>query len=433
MTVAPSRKGWCPGALTPMQTGDGLLVRVRAPRGRLSLDQAAALADVAEACGNGAMSLSARGNLHLRGLSDRTLPELQARLGEVGLIDDNPEVERLRNIVASPLDNIDPDARFDLGPGIAALEARLRDDKSLRALPPKFSFVFDALGRLPLGDVHADIDFEAYRSPDGARFAVFLAGDDAISADCDPTSTGDAVARIARAFLQFAGAGENAAHRIRALVARIGAGAVFAEAGLIPKPRLRSRRPVSLRDVLGSHHYRPGVVVGAAAAFGEFQASRWKRLIEEARAAGAIGLRLTPWRAFLIVGLDQGAAPSVTRACEDLGFIVSADDPRLRVAACAGAPACAHAHRPLREDAARWAALLPKWDRVLLHVSGCAKGCAKPGRSAATLTATANGYDFVLAGRAGDPPAWAGLSIDRVADLLLRNGGKIFTDERPSA
>ncbi len=43
----PYRKGWCPGALRPMETGDGLLARVRAPRGRLSLDQAAALADAA--------------------------------------------------------------------------------------------------------------------------------------------------------------------------------------------------------------------------------------------------------------------------------------------------------------------------------------------------------------------------------------------------
>ena len=70
----PYRKGWCPGALQPMETGDGLLARVRAPRGRLSLDQAAALADAAILCGNGLIGLSARANLHLRGVSERTLP-----------------------------------------------------------------------------------------------------------------------------------------------------------------------------------------------------------------------------------------------------------------------------------------------------------------------------------------------------------------------
>ena len=165
------RKGWCPGALKPMETGDGLLARVRAPRGRLSLDQAAALANAAIRCGNGAIGLSARANLHLRGLSELTLPELHARLEGAGLIDADPEIERLRNIVVSPLDDLDPDAVFDLGTSLAALEDRLREDKGLRRLPAKFSFVLDAQGRLPLGDVDADIRFEASRDGRLAGFS----------------------------------------------------------------------------------------------------------------------------------------------------------------------------------------------------------------------------------------------------------------------
>ena len=34
-------KGWCPSALRPMQSGDGLVVRVRPRGGRLSAEQAA--------------------------------------------------------------------------------------------------------------------------------------------------------------------------------------------------------------------------------------------------------------------------------------------------------------------------------------------------------------------------------------------------------
>ena len=115
-----------------METGDGLLARVRAPRGRLSLDQAAALADAALSCGNGIIGLSARANLHLRGLSERTLPDLHARLKVIDLIDADPEVERLRNIVSSPLDDLDPEALLDLGPSVAALETRLNEDENLR-------------------------------------------------------------------------------------------------------------------------------------------------------------------------------------------------------------------------------------------------------------------------------------------------------------
>ncbi|HSV00021.1 MAG TPA: precorrin-3B synthase, partial [Roseiarcus sp.] len=87
------RKGWCPGALKPMETGDGLLARVRAPRARLSLDQADTVANAAIRCGNGSIGLSARANLHIRGVTEQTLPDLHARLEEAGLIDADPEVE----------------------------------------------------------------------------------------------------------------------------------------------------------------------------------------------------------------------------------------------------------------------------------------------------------------------------------------------------
>jgi precorrin-3B synthase len=419
----PYKKGWCPGALRPMETGDGLLARVCAPRGRLSLDQAAALADAAIRCGIGVIGLSARANLHLRGLSERTLPDLRARLDDIGLIDADPEVERLRNIVASPVDDLDPEAAFDLGPSAAALETRLKQDERLRRLPAKFSFVLDAQGRLPLGDVDADIRFEALG---GSMFAVFLAGEDALAAECAPGETGGIAAQLGLAFLALAGAERPAPRRMRALIERRGPEAVFAEAALQAQPRARSQRRSALRDILGAHLFGAAIVVGAAAPFGEFEAVRFKALIARARSLGANGLRLTPWRAFLIVGLDPRGAVSMLASITEHGFIASPDDPRLRVAACPGAPACMHGARPVREDAARWATVLPKGEGVILHVSGCAKGCARPSATAATLTATATGYDLILAGKAGDPPARRRLSSAEVAELLAAEGARLF-------
>jgi precorrin-3B synthase len=411
-----------------METGDGLLARVRAPRGRLSLDQGDALADAALRCGNGVIGLSARANLHLRGLSERTLPDLHAHLEKAGLIDADPEVERLRNIVASPLDDVDPEALLDLGPRVAALETRLREDDRLRRLPPKFSLVLDAQGRLPLGDVDADIRFDAVR--DGT-FAVTLAGDDALAAQCAPDAVGDVAARLAKAFLALAGDGEGAPRRMRALVERKGAQAVFANAALRAKPCKRPQRSSALRDVMGAHLYGAEFVVGAAAAFGEIEAARLKALIERARALNPRSLRLTPWRAFLIAGLDRHSAESLVDTIAELGFIIDADDPRLRVAACPGAPACAHGLRPVRADAMRWARTLPKGEGVVLHVSGCAKGCARPGATAVTVTATAKGYDLILGGGAGDPPVRRGLTRDEVARLFASEDASLFVGARP--
>jgi precorrin-3B synthase len=406
-----------------METGDGLLARVRASRGRLSLDQAVALADAAIACGNGAIGLSSRANLHLRGLSERTLPDVHARLEDAGLIDADPEIERLRNIVVSPLDDLDLEAFLDLGPSVAALEKRLTEDRDLRPLPAKFSFVLDAQGRLPLGEVEADIRFEASR--DGT-FAVYLAGDDMLAAQCASDETGDVAARLGLAFLALTGAGEGTVRRMRALVERERAEAIFAKAALRAEPYKRPQRRPALRDVLGAHAYGAKFVVGAAAAFGEIDAVRFKALIENARALGASSLRLTPWRAFLITGLDGSGAESLVDSMTELGFIVDAGDPRLRIAACPGAPACMHGHLRVRDDATRWAAKLPKGDGVILHVSGCVKGCAKPTATAATFTATATGYDLILDGRAGDPPMHGGLSSAEVERLVGGEGANMF-------
>jgi precorrin-3B synthase len=411
-----------------METGDGLIARVRAAGGRLSLDQAAVVAECAVACGNGAIGLSSRGNLHLRGLSESTLSDLHVRLGDARLIDADSEVERLRNIVASPLDDLDPESLLDLGPSVAALETRLAEDRDLRRLPAKFNFVLDAQGRLPLGEVDADIRFEAASA---STLAVYLAGEDALAAQCAPSQTGEIAARLGRAFVRLAGADEGSTRRMRALVDQRGAKLVFAEAGYEPMPRPRSQRRPSLGDLLGAHIFGAAAVVGAAAAFGEIEARQFGAVMARARALGANGLRLTPWRAFLIAGLAPRRAEAMVDSIAELGFVIGADEPRLRVAACPGAPACAHGHRPVREDAARWAALLPKGEGVVLHVSGCAKGCARPVATPATLTATERGFDLILAGRASDPPVRRGLSSARIEQLLVTEVARMFGREGP--
>ena len=71
-------KGWCPGALRPMLSGDGLVVRVRPYGGRLDATQAAGLADLAERYGNGLIDVTSRANLQIRGVSEQR-PSAAAR------------------------------------------------------------------------------------------------------------------------------------------------------------------------------------------------------------------------------------------------------------------------------------------------------------------------------------------------------------------
>ncbi|MCR6673419.1 hypothetical protein [Devosia ginsengisoli] len=69
LPIAASRRGACPTLDAPMQTGDGLLARLRIKGGRLTPAQLARIAALAAEHGNGLIEITARGNLQVRGLT----------------------------------------------------------------------------------------------------------------------------------------------------------------------------------------------------------------------------------------------------------------------------------------------------------------------------------------------------------------------------
>jgi precorrin-3B synthase len=417
---AALRKGRCPGALAPMQTGDGLLVRIRLAGGRLDLDRFEAIADCAGLFGNGIIEISSRANLQLRGIDEAGLPALQRRLDALGLLDADAASESVRNVIASPLSDLDPSAIVDTTPIVAALEARLRDDRALHRLPPKFGTLIDGGGALPLGDVEADIGFVAFHSADGPRFAVTLAADD-LAASCAPSEIADVAVALAHSFLRLTGEGADAPRRMRGLVARLGPAPIFAAAGLSHFPSLSPfRGRAALQDFLGAHQFGAVACVGAALAFGRVAADDLRFLAREARRRAAIDIRLTPWRALIVTGLKSSGAESLGAALARQGFVVDPGDPRLAIVACSGAPACANAARAVQAEALEFIRVVPAGRGIVLHVSGCEKGCAHRRPAPFTLVARESGYDLVLGGQASDKPAHRALPIGEVASLLAR-------------
>ena len=403
-----SRKGWCPGALKPMATGDGLLARVRPSAGRLTLDQAEALAKAAEALGNGVLEISSRANLQLRGLTGTSLPGLWRLLATLGLLDPDAACEAVRNIVASPLSDLDDQAAFDVLPIVRALEARMQVDDALRALPGKFGFVIDAGGRFKLAEVEADLRFEAQ----GEAIAVRLGGDNLSFALCSLGDVADVAARLAQAFVDFTRREGTANLRMRGLVGRIGAECILRAAKLAPQ-RAPSAPKRALDDEarVGVFVFAKRVALIVAPSLGRMRAVELLALIETARACAAADLRLTPWRALALTLPDPVRAEGLLAHAEALGFIADPHDPRLRVVACAGRPACASAARDVQADALALAGALRGGHGVMLHVSGCRKGCARAKPAPATLVAEAGGYDLILNGKACDPPSRRGLSV----------------------
>jgi precorrin-3B synthase len=409
MSPAPIVKGWCPGAYAPMESGDGLLLRAKLIGPRLALRQARATAEIAQDCGNGLIDLSQRAQLQLRGLSAATLAPALRRLAEAGLLAENPEAERVQNLLASPLPAADAiDAK--------ALARAIYEDEALRALPPKFLFLIDD-GAPRLDDADADIRLERV---DASRVALRLGAERVIAALVARDAAIPAALALARAFVTLRHGAEQRLRRMRALVDDIGAAAIFAAAGLATTT-LASPAPTTPR-IFGAHALGGSFFAGVGAPFGRWRAEALHAFVEAAEHCGASELRVTPWRALLALTPDRDAATRLARDARALGLIADDDDARLAVVACPGAPECSQALGATHEIALALAPLA----RTLapqgpaLHVSGCAKGCAHPGALPATLIARAQGYDLVFDGAASGAPTATALSPQEIATALRR-------------
>src|SRR4051812_41689149 len=166
-TPARVRADACPGVFAPHDAADGPLARVRLPGGAVSAPQLRALADCAEACGDGDLHLTSRGNVQLRGV---TRPGLATRLTDAGLLP-SPSHERVRNILASPLSGV-RGGLADVRGLAASLDAVLCATPELAELPGRFLFAFDD-GR---GDVAAEGADVCWRGGDRGRGPPPLGG-----------------------------------------------------------------------------------------------------------------------------------------------------------------------------------------------------------------------------------------------------------------
>lgn len=380
----PIIKGWCPGALRPMLSGDGLVVRIRPRAGRLTQPQSAGIANLAQACGNGLIDLSTRANIQLRGVTEASYPALIDGLRKLRLIDETVTAEAQRNIIVSPFWQ-----SGDAAEKIAAKLATALSANTAPQLPGKFGFAIDCGARPVLRDVPADIRLE--RAETGEL--LLCAGQSPLGQNVTDDTAVNAALALAQWFISAGGVVDGRG-RMQALLdqgAALPAGFDAARSGTTPD-RIRP----------GQQAY--GFLVGIE--FGQMPAQTLISLAE-------LGpLRITPWRMILIE--DMQTAPALP------GLITDPDNPLLRVIACTGAPGCVQAHGKTRVLARTIAPYLR--DGQLLHVSGCAKGCAHP-QPALTLTATPNGFDLIFHGTADATPARFGLTPDDLTvhpDLVVK-------------
>ena len=357
-------KRWCPTPWAPMAAGDGLLLRVRPPLGALSAGQVVAIAEAARTFGNGAIDLTNRANLQLRGF------------------DESGWRNALERLIAASL--VDPDPAHDTRPALLVVpEWRHGDDShriatalldrigELPPLPPKIGIAIDAGAEPMLGDVSADFRIERGQSGQ----LILRADGRATGVTLTEGLESDALIDFVRWFAASGGRDAGRMRRHHAVLPDWSTGNAHPAVGL---PELG----------LGPHPF--GSVIGLP--FGRIGADDLGALTD---LPGFTGLRLTPWRKLIVEGVSA-ASPGLPAVDADL----------LRVDACAGAPACAQASVETRTLAVRVARHVAGH----LHVSGCSKGCACMRPTETVLTGRNGRFDVGHDARAGDRPAIADLT-----------------------
>ncbi|APX92638.1 cobalamin biosynthesis protein CobG [Halomonas sp. 1513] len=373
-----------------MASGDGLLVRVRPPLGRLSRQQMLALCEAAETFGSGLIELTSRANLQLRGVSEASWPGLMEFLVEHGLVDPDPHSERRPQRLLAP-DWQAGDATFEAA---RLLEARLDE---LPALPAKWGLAIDAGAAPLLGEVSADLRIERAEEgglPAQASGALLVRADGrALGTPVDSPAAG--VALLIRLAHWFVDSGGRDAGRMRRHTAPLPAWAPAVMAPAEAGPRL------PLGAYLEGEGAR-GRVVGLP--FGRAPAAALRAAVDSVSVSA---VRVTPWRRLLLEGEAPASVP---------GLLDDERDPRLGVDVCPGAPHCEQASVETLALAERLSGRV----EGSVHVSGCAKGCARQAPADLCLSGRGGRFDLIVGGRADGTPVATGLDESEALEMVSK-------------
>jgi ferredoxin-nitrite reductase len=393
---------YCPGLFEPATSGDRFLLRIRTPGGLLNFAQAQAIAELAS---DSSLLVTNRGNLQFSAATVPTV-ELLQRLQSLGLAAPVPQLDRFRNIMASPTAGIDPLAVMDTQELVREIDLYISSQTELAQLSAKFSVGIDGGESVSIRQRPNDLCLVAnddhslrllWRTPAGQMDSA-LVWENGVAA----------VAAIAHWYLQ---------QSLRVLSD--------------PDPHRRSQRP-RLRQFLTpqgvenlqqtclqagaklapwplpaavhQNHQHLGVhpqsqagyfYVGVALPLGELTTAQWQGLSSIAQQYGSGQLRLSPWQNVIL--------PDIARIDEALAALTALElnadrlDPAGWIAACRGLT-CSSGEADSPQHA-RW--LIQAAERLVkrplqIHVSGCSKGCAYPLSSDLALLGRDGGYEIYL-------------------------------------
>lgn len=140
------------------------MLRLRLPNGVMTSQQLSTLAEIIDRYGeDGKADITTRQNLQLRGVQLQDIPEIFAKLEEVGITSIQSGMDNVRNLTGSPVAGIDPLEYFDT----RELNQKLQDiitnkgqgNHKFSNLPRKLNIAIDGA---PDNSIHAEINDIAF-------------------------------------------------------------------------------------------------------------------------------------------------------------------------------------------------------------------------------------------------------------------------------
>ena len=413
-------ENFCPGILHAIPAKDGMLIRIRVPGGLIDARQLSTVAALSAAFADEQVEITSRGNLQLRAIKERSLPEIVDALISVELLPSRQH-DRVRNIFTSPLAGLDPEEFIDTRSLVRELDKRLIADDVFVDLHPKFSFGIYGGSRL-FSHEQDDLALQAIHGSaliEPPLFQLFLGGTDT----CHAVSLDHAVdCLLEAARLCILSAKHNGLPvRGKRLVATPGVMESMLEsvlAFLTPSFDPGIRNVVTLPPI-GVHvsaqtcqrNIIPAIPLGRLT-------SKQAQRISESAVESEGDLRLAPWRGVVLGAVPLSCIATVAAQLDSVGLYLDGRAGFHGIAACAGVTGCDASLADVRSDAAMLAqrlagrTLLPGWT---VNLSGCEKQCAMRHGATAQLIGTSSGYLLRINGQPAHEPS----SPETAVSLIL--------------
>ena len=185
----PGIAGGRTGALDDAEIEDAyFMMRVRIPGGQLSADQLRTVAGIAKEYGRDLADITDRQNVQFHWIRIEDVPEIWARLEEVGLSSLQACGDVPRNILGCPVAGIDANEVIDASAALRATEAVAALNPEFVNLPRKYKTTISGCSSQCTAHEINDVSFVGVLGPDGTPgFDLWVGGGLSTSPDAGPS------------------------------------------------------------------------------------------------------------------------------------------------------------------------------------------------------------------------------------------------------